>query len=174
MPLYNPTTGGGGSGITNYWSGYTGQASSWTSTGSGYNDGTNSGGNAITSRASNGITVTAGGSNVAGITFTPSSSSAIYLIMAKFQGGAATQSSAMGYRLTDGTIVVDETGFGGTFNGLGLEGVLSGNYAPGTGSAVTLKIQMATTAGGNGGINTSSGGGALSASVVEWTVIQIK
>lgn len=153
----------------NYYSGYTAAAGNWTRTATSYGDGTNTGGNALTSRVSSGITVTAGASNVAGITWTPSSSSAVYFVTATsaMQNSVNTTQSAM--KLTDGTINVAEAYQQGATGQSEFPITVMGVYAPGTGSAVTLKIQIKTDTGGTaqlkGGFNVSS---------IEWTVLQIK
>jgi hypothetical protein len=157
------------SAITNqYWDGYTGGANArWTTTTNTYGDGTNTNGNAITQRQGSGITVTAGASNVAGITFTPASSAAIYEVSASFcsQNNGANANS---YRLTDGSVVIKESqGFGTNTVRITICGI----YVPGTASAVTVKIQVAT-GGGTLTIDDEAVSG-LGGKTIEWTLRRI-
>lgn len=155
-----------------YFQGYTSQNGAWsTSTTGSYVDGTNAGGNALTSRVSSGITVTAAASNIAGITFTPASSTAVYLITASTSINSNTNTADINLRLTDGTIVLVETpAFQGpttvTAN-LFVPVTMTGVYAPGTGSAVTVKIQIQ----GNAGTTTIQ---SLSVSgAIQWTIVRL-
>lgn len=148
-------------------------ASSWTTTSTSFVDPTNAGGNALTSIYASGITLTAAGSNVCGITFTPASSSAVYLVMATVGLYNNTGSDSTYVQMTDGT-----TAFAVSFgisNPTAVTGfyptTLQGVYAPGTGSPVTVKLQIAVNA-GTGGIT-----GALNSSAksfpVQWSVVRI-
>lgn len=151
---------------SNYWAGYN-AGTRWTTSSNTYGDGTNTGGNALTTRVSSGISVTAGASNVMGITFTPASSAAIYRVSCSF---CASNNGVNGnsFRLYDGTnTVCTGANFGAAVSWITLEGI----YAPGTGSAITLKVQIATGGGtftiDNENIN------SLSSEVISWTLMRI-
>lgn len=155
------------------WSGYTGTAgaSTWSdAVGGAFVNGTNSGGNAITQRFSNGLTVTAGGSNVAGITFTPANAGASYIITASTNFFVTGSSGITALRLTDGTNVIST--IGGQDNATGAQfypATLAGLYTPGTTSPVTVKIQLQNVA----GASSSFGGVTAQVNSIEWTIIQI-
>lgn len=152
----------------NYWSGSTSSGTSWTTTSSTYGNGTNTGGNTLTTKFSNGITVSAAATGIAGITFTPASSTAVYQITANFMqwnSGANNNS----FRLYDGTNVVSTAaGFGTGIVPTSITGI----YAPNTASAVTVEIQLATS-GGTLHMD-SEGVSALSTPAIEWTLTEIK
>lgn len=160
----------------NYFQGYFSSAASWTTSSATYVDPTNAGGNTLTTIYSSGLTVTAGGSNVAGITFTPASSSSVYQITAVINGynnGSAGGASAV-YRIYDGT-----TAFGwGTILANGAGSITSntvtigGVYAPGTGSAVTVKIQVLSTGGNTSAIRTVNVDSSVAPLL--FTIVQIK
>ena len=147
---------------------YFASASSWSTTNTTYNDGTNAGGNALTVRQSSGITLTAAASNVCGITFTPASASAVYLISVNF-GITADLAYNINTQLTDGTTVISRSsGMLATASGV-LTTTLTGIFVPGTGSPVTVKIQFETTA-GTATIQANGGSNPIS---VEWTIVRI-
>ncbi len=145
----------------NYYSGYFGGASSWSSSSGTLAPLNNSGGNALTQRQASGMTVTAGASGVCGITFTPQSSTSIYLITCSF---GVYGSGNIAFSLTDGTTTLT-TGSVQTYD---LWETLTGIYAPGTGSSVTVQLFGASSA--------SMNVAQLSAqsNSVEWTIVQIK
>lgn len=131
-----------------------------------------SGTTSISNGASNTITVSAAATSGLGITFTPASSTAIYMITATFGIFCGSTDNAT-LRFNDGT-----NSFGGATFGSALAAAvtppvtMTSIYAPGTGSAVTVLIQGAT-GGGNqlqvyGDIEGASGQG------VQWTLLQIK
>lgn len=148
-----------------------GSASSWSTSATSYADPTNSGGSTLTVRKSSGITLTAAAATVCGITFTPASSSAVYLITARTTYFVTPQITGMSLQLTDGTTVIaGETGFEQQTGGadVAVPTAMTGIYAPGTASAVTVKIQMQVSSGATGTVQ------ALSSPVsVEWTVLRI-
>jgi hypothetical protein len=158
-------------GSFNYAQAYFSNPSIWSTTSSTFTDPTNTGGNTLTIRKSNGIGLTAAASNVCGITFTPASNTAVYQVTATIATLTQTTSSATGNaQLTDGTTVI--AAGAEVYSGSGsiiCPTTLTGIYAPGTTNAVTLKIQLAVS-GGNVEINQSNTTGA---SVVEWTVVRI-
>lgn len=155
----------------NYYSGFTSSAASWTTTSATYVDGTNTGGNSLTSRISNVLSVSAGASNVAGITFTPASASDVFIIKASFPGQGATNGATAAFRLYDGTSVIDTASNTATASGGTQEVCLEGLYAPGTTSAVIVKVQMAAIGGGTTNIADPTAG--LNP-VIEWSIVQIK
>ena len=155
-----------GSVTNNFYSGYTINGASWTTSSTTFVDGTNSGGNTLTERQGN-ISVAAASSNIAGITFTPASSTSVYLVEAVIPVLTAT-GGVCNLSLTDGTTPIQQTAL---FNDTIISTTtLSGIYVPGTGSAVTVKIQQAGDGTHNCVIETS---GSLVPSI-EWTIIQIK
>lgn len=163
--------GGGGVSPTNtYWSGYIANSNTWSTTSGTYVDPSPSGTNTLTTRFSNSLTVTAAASNLPGITFTPISSSAVYMITANFTGTGTTGGAIAAYRMTDGTQVINTTGSEPGAANEYFPTTLTGIYAPGTGSAVTVKIQIATIGGGTARIADPT----FLNPAIEWTVIQIK
>ena len=132
---------------------------------------TNAGTPGFTVRTHSGITLSAAASSLPGITFTPASSSAVYLVTASFISYTPTLSGQSYYQLTDGTNIINASGEAGqdatTSAAVTSTVTLSGIYAPATSSAVTVKIQGASS-NSNGGINTGGVSNAL-----EFTVIRI-
>lgn len=149
-----------------YFSGYMSNATFWNTTSASFVDPTISGSNALTTRISNGITVTAGASNVAGITFTPANSGAVYMIKAQF---GVTSSTAGSYSLTDGTTVIEQGDCTQTSGNYGRM-TFNAPYAPGTTSPVTVKIQVAVASAGTAYILAA---GSIAPSI-EWSIVQIK
>ncbi len=158
---------------SNYWSGYTQNTATWTTSSNTFADGSNSGGNAITKRQGN-LTVTAAASNVAGITFTPAASSSVYLVTATSNFGAAASGNTAVAALTDGSNTI----IGTTQNQWviavpnGLSGfTITSIFVPGTGSAVTLKLRIACpqSASMTLGSNVSTTG----TGAIEWCIVQI-
>lgn len=150
---------------------YFGSASSWSTTSSTFADPTNSGGNSLTVRQHSGITLTAASSNLPGITFTPASSSAVYLITATMSIFNGTVSDVSNAQLTDGTtVIVVGPGYaqGATYAFDSDPTTIIGIYAPGTTSSVTVKVQLSA-----GGGTASIGNYTSSSSTLEWTVIRI-
>jgi len=149
------------------WTGYqTGGA--WTSNTAGFVDGTNSGGNAITTRISNGLTCTAASGTQNGITFTPRTAQSVYKITASSCVASAGAGGVTGLQLTDGTTVIaqasQQSGGTGTWY---FPFTISGDYAPGTTSAVTVKLQLNNVSGSSSAI------AGVSGTSVEWTVEEI-
>ena len=149
---------------------FTTTAASWSTSSTSYADPTVSGTPALTIRQSSGLTLTQAGSNFPGITFTPASSNAIYLITASLTlvGNAANYIST---RLYDGTTVIaqgaDVTPVSTDVGDISITGI----YVPGTGSAVTVRIQMA--------VNNTAGPATIGSNSpglgnpIEWTVLRI-
>lgn len=160
-----------------YGSAYFGPSAQWTTTSSGvFADPTFSGtaGFSTSGRAAGGITITAAASNLPGITFTPSSASAVYFVAARFQLTSSASASAIA-QLTDGTVIIDASGVatatiaGNTF---GNPCALQGIYSPGTTSAVTIKIQLGSENAGTAYIAPGVTYGTAGTSL-EWTVFQL-
>lgn len=157
----------------NYYSGFMASGGNWTSTGTTFADGANTGGNTLTSRQGSGLTVTAAASNVAGITFTPSSASAVYLIIAMSSLWSPSTTGVSTARLFDGTTEIVTSGnvlaSGATQQDISPFSIM-GFYVPGTTSPVTVKVQLSITGGGT--VTLGNGNGASKA--IEWTIFQIK
>lgn len=158
-------------GAFNYYSGFTSGNSNWHTSSSALTDGTNGGGNALTTRQSSGLTVTAAASNIAGITWSPNSSGAVYQVTAAFSGGGESGGAQAAFSLTDGTTIITTASSEASNSDNFYEHTMTGMYVPGTTSPITVKIQMAAVGGGVTQINN-----AVSALVptINWTVLQIK
>jgi hypothetical protein len=109
--------------------------------------------------------------NLPGITFTPASYNAVYLITAQV-GLAGNNGTTLGYiQMTDGTTpICVGTGFSMNTSVVPyiIPNTLTGVYVPGTSSPVTVKLQVATNNISNIVSITSEG-----SSVIEWTVVRI-
>lgn len=152
-----------------YWSGYHDVTSSWSTSSTSYVDPTISGTPTLTSRKMDGLSVVTGGVTP-GITFTPASDSAAYLITAIVQIQSAAGDGA-GARLTDGTTVITQSPTGPSNAPQSLLGAapMTGIYMPGTTSAVTVKVQLYSQAGGTANILSQ-----VLSHAVEWTLLRIK
>lgn len=140
----------------------------WTTTNTSFSDFTSIGGTpTLTVRQSNGITLTGASGSLPGITFTPASTSAIYLITAQF--GLFNNATDCFYQITDGTTVISGSA-GGTVSSI--PSMMTGIYAPGTTSPVTVKMQGATSGGGVTYIITSTNSDPR-AIPLEWTIVRI-
>jgi hypothetical protein len=163
--------GAGGTNLpgTYYYSGYM-TSTGWNTSTTTFADPTiNSGTNSLTQRYGT-ITVSAAASNLPGITFTPSSASAVYEITVSMTLTNSTANLDASLSLTDGTtqIVTAVTQQAGST--LAVQWVtMTGIYAPGTTSAVTVKTQMAAGAGGTSYIGYSNGG----SKTMEWKIVRI-
>jgi len=155
-----------------YYSGYMPAATVWDTTSSSFADPSNTGLNTLTQRQASGLTVTAAASNLPGITFTPASSTAAYIITAGFQGNNSTGGASVDFQLTDGTTVIQMTGsdvVGSAASTIKYKNYyFNGIYVPGTTSPVTVKIKMAAST-GHGYMGSDS-----FAPSIEWTVTQIQ
>lgn len=170
LPAWSPPASGGITG--NYFSGYMPQATTWSTTTAGYADPTPSGSNTLSTRQFNGITVTAGPLNGPSITFTPAASTSIYLIKVSLPSFTNASNGGCAFQLIDsnGVIIVENSRQNGTsLTDDAEEVILSGIYAPATGSAVTVRIRMAVT-GGTSFILEPTG---IPVSSLEWYLIQI-
>lgn len=143
---------------------------SWQAQNTGaFADLTNTAVGTFTVRNSNGITLTAAGSNLAGITFTPSSASAVYFIFVTFSP-RSTPGVDVGYQLTDGTNVFCDTPYfinNDPGTSIYVPVTMGGIYVPGAATAKTVKI----TAKSN---STPIGPTAGYGQALEWSIIQIK
>ncbi len=152
---------------SNYFSGLIAAARYWTTTSNTYVDGTiDSGSNTLTTLTSAGLTVTAGASNIMGITWTPSSNTAVYLVTASSTFDNSSSGVNNYAKLTDGSVTLDEAATQIPGAGAFVPFKLSGIFAPASSSPVTIKIQIRTSA-GTIKINDPSLG-------IYWTVIEIK
>ncbi len=148
-----------------YWSGYHGNTQVWAGTSTSFVDPTSTGATpAVTQRTGN-ITVTTATGSHAGINFTPTSSSNVYLVTATFT--ASTNSTQGSYQLTDGTNVIDTVSTSLPVNS-SWEITLTGLYSPGVTSAVNVRIQTASSS----STNTIQAQGSL-ANPIEWSITQI-
>ena len=154
-----------------YFSGYMPESSTWTyNTSSLADPSSHSGSNTLTTRFASGITVTAAGSSLPGISFTPASTTSVYLITARITASWAAASGAV-FSLTDGTTQIQTSGAGGNSASIGSESItMSGLYVPGSTSSVTVKIQASNTV---GAASTSNIGTSSGENPIEWVVTQI-
>lgn len=147
--------------------------SNWTNTGTPF-DGLNSGGNALTTRVAlytlSGVA--AAGSNVCGLTWTPNSTSAVYIIKAtpilKSNSGAATMAYVV---LTDGSVEIARTGMEMGETHTRVPAHLHGVYMPNTTSPVTVRVYIGGEPGVQGEIGGSTAGSGTDC--VTWEIIQI-
>lgn len=148
-------------------------AASWSTTSSTFADPTAVGTPALTVRKSAGITLTTAASSLPGITFTPASSTAVYLITAQVGFSNATAGAGTMMQMTDGTTVISApSGFTqqATLADVVVTQTISGVYAPASASAVTVKLQLAAP-GGTAEINSALVG--TLGNPIEWTVLRI-
>lgn len=138
-----------GAGLS-YFAGSMSNNAQWATSSGTYVDGTNSGGNTLTQLSSSGITVVAASGAAPGISWTPPSASAIYLVSLVTALYNSTQDAQSSIKLTDGTSVCSEL-FVRQDNvataTVEFPLTLIGLYIPGTTSVVTLKTQIKTSAG---------------------------
>lgn len=143
--------------------------SQWITTSATFVDFTNVVAPTFTVRQHSGIALTAAASSLPGITFTPASASAVYLILAicalNYSGANGPQFSL---QLTDGVTAIGGTA-GVIGNGYGEPVPVWGVYVPLTTSPVTVKVQGRC----NGGQYTLGGYLSGYGSSVEWTVLRI-
>jgi hypothetical protein len=152
-----------------YWTGF--QAGSWSGTQC-FGFGTNSGGNALASIFSNGLTVTAASSNNSGITFTPASSTAVYHVTFATDLQVAAGGGVTNIQLLDTYQNKNFASQGVQYGGSGttyVPATVSGIDAPGTTGSVTINAQYCNLAGSSSGFGTFNTGAST-----QWTVIQIK
>jgi hypothetical protein len=167
-----PVWAASGSATTaNSYSGYHNNNAAWSQTATSYGAMTSTGATpTLTKTFGSGITVTTAGSNAPGITFTPTTTTATYLISAKIFAQTSASSVVGNYRLTDGTNIVDYaqiySGSAGALDCVTLTGV----YTPGVTSAVSLTVAAAVS--GTTGTCFIEPSGTLTPSIT-WTIVQI-
>lgn len=160
QPSSSSTTG-------TYWNGYFVGGNTWTATSSTSSSMTHGSGTATLTKRAGNITVSAAASSKAGITFTPASSSSIYLVTANFADEADGNYHAYTFQDNNGVITgqVNRVATAGTATGLCLVGI----YVPATASAITLEIYGATQA-GTAQINTT---GFTISNSIEFSLVQL-
>lgn len=158
----------------NYFNGVLTSGSTWSGTSSSFTAATTTGTAALTTRKANGLTVTATSTTSDGITWTPSSSSAVYLIYVSFVDNDGTVGDNIAFRLYDGTNVIGVAQLTDHIANDQSQIVISGVYVPGTSSAVSVTIQVASS--GNHQIQIFGGpsSGVSFWTGIEWQVVQIQ
>lgn len=159
---------------TNYlrksWSGYFANSSLWTANGTSFTDPLNTGGNTLTTRPGNSLSVTAAAGNLPGIVITPTSTESTYLVTASFgaNSGGGGSPSTLACRLYDGT---NEISAIDQHQADQMPVNLIGIWKPGTTSPSTIKIQLAAPQNaGNGGLSPQT----LLVPSIEWTITEIR
>ena len=161
----------------NYFSGYMGSSGSWAVTppASGYTILINTGGNTLTTTfASVGFSISAMGNSGCGVIITPPNASAVFEITASALLIAGTASDDAELRLWDGA---QAFGFGGlnsspTSPTVVQQTVVSGIYAGGTATAITISLQAGSAAAANVRVGNASDFGS-NLPPVQWKVVQI-
>lgn len=150
------------------WSGYNANTETWSTSSTSLALPTNSGGNALTQIGpSSGLVVTPASGNNLGITWTPSTVSACYMVDASTTMDAATNGVATSALSPDGTTLLDSRE-GANSGTIDYPTHLSGLYCPGTTSPVTIYMYLATST-GTMGIGSPSG---LIPTVI-WRLVQL-
>ncbi len=164
--------GAAASNITgNYYSGTMPTNASWTTSSTSFADGTNSNGNALTQLYANGLSVAAAASNIAGITWTPASTTSAYIIEAIIALYGTATNAGVGASFYDGTTRFAYQAFNqASVADVGIFLPLRGIYVPGTASSVTVKIQLIAASGTAGIQNVEALSGIP---VIQWTLVQI-
>ena len=164
----------GSGGITGtYWAGNHNYGYTWHTTSSSFVDPSSfTTGTFNQTQNANFGSVTTAASNNPGITFSPVSSSAVYLVTVLVGVYNASVNSGVALSLTDGTNVISQPGIwvqGPT--AANSEGMLTltGIWIPGTTSPVTLKLQMYAAGGGTAEMT----GGEPGSNTLEWTLVRI-
>lgn len=131
--------------------------------------------NSLSSTQSSGMTVTAAASNQPGITFTPSSTTAVYMIEAIVMGSSATSGDSFNAQLSDGTAPVFAFGATNSPNGnnSNMNVVLRGIYAPGVNTSVTINVYL--SAGGSSATEMLGEPGLYVGTQpsIQWSIIQL-
>lgn len=157
----------------NYFSGTFPSSGTWARTANTFGDPSLTGSASLTTLYSNGITVTAASGSLPGITWTPAASTSVYLVTVGFFM-LNTSGNPGSARLFDGTTAFAWTGKGNqnTSDESGWV-TMTGIYAPGTGSAVTIKVQLASA--NTTEVSISSDGEMASGTPqMQFTLVQIK
>lgn len=168
-------TGGTGITVLDYWYGVHESNYKWHNTGSSFSDPTNDTVGTFTEKKNlNFGTVTTAASNLPGIVFTPTNSANHYDFSVIIEDTYSTANNVSAYSLTDGTTELGECAVGhpGTTTDA-MQCAIQGDYAPGTASAVTLKIQSKTT---GGTVNTGQVNGNNTAwgYTISWKFLRVK
>lgn len=116
---------------------------SWSTTSGSFADWTAGGTNTLSTIYVNGMVVTAAASNLPGITFTPSSTTAAYKITFSGCMGNSTSGATTQANLTDGTTVITTSvaAESGTTSNTCHHATWVGIYSPGSTSSKTIKLQ---------------------------------
>lgn len=146
----------------------------WGTTSTSFADPTISGGTiSLTSRVSSGLTLTSAAGNVAGVTFTPASASAVYQVTAYFVADTISSSNPMGVQLVSGATVLGVLpGSVAASSRLTVPTTITGIFVPGSTSAQTVKLQLSSQSGSQVAINGYADSG-YSGSYIEWTITRI-
>jgi hypothetical protein len=153
-----------------FWTGYFTQTASWSTSSVSYADPTLAGTATLTTRQSNGITVTAAASSVPGITFTPASATAEYQITATYNLNGNTASAYVDSQLVgNGTVLIQAPSVQqpSTLPQKFSAVTLSSVFVPGNTSPATVKLQLAVNAG-----SAEISGGEL-ANPIEWSIMRM-
>lgn len=166
--------GGTGPTATNaYFNGYMANTSTWSTTSTTFADLVNSGGNALTTVAFNGITVSAAGNSLAAVVFVPASATAAYMVDTTILG--FNNSGAVQLELTDGTTAF---AWGGCGNGFSTGEVIGypvgGVYQCASGATVTIRVRAATSSGGTANISHDGEFTAGTPPTISWRFVQIR
>lgn len=164
-----------GAASLDYYQGFTAAGNTWDRSSSTMGDPTPGATNALTSRQSSGITVSAAASNLPGVTFTPAASTSVYLITVQTQSISNAASGGNSITLTDGTNVI--TSHRWQFNAVspqlpGYPISMTGVFVPGTASAVTIKLQVSNSAATLIEIGNNAAGTGVGS--IEWSIVRIK
>lgn len=160
-----------------YFSGYMGASGNWGTNSTTFAEFNNVGGNTLTVKFSNGISIAAAGNSAPAIVLTPASSSAVYEVTATFAAAESTANDSVSYRMTDGASIViawsgvlpsSSTKQFGTLT-------MGGIYAGGTSTAFQFKLQGAATGGGTCQIQNLNSNITLDFEVpaIQWKVLRI-
>lgn len=156
------------------WTGYHSNDCSWTRSNAAYGDPTADATCTFTERKNiNFGTVSSalsGSDKLPGIVFTPKAINKTYQITAIFKAVGQTASQNYNWQLTDGSVVIGETGYetSTSDNGYVTQFSISGTYVSTSTSATTIKLQSKGSSGNNTILAPSNNGSAI-----EWTIIDI-
>lgn len=172
--LYSGTIGSGSPSA--YASAYFSSLATWSTIGvNSIGDPTYGGSSYVltTRPSSSGLTLTAAGSNLPGITFTPPSATAVYFISVQVSELGFGSNGTCALQLADGSNNVLTVPGGNAQNSAGANAyitqTLTTTFAPGTTSPVTVKVQT----GSNNGANCYMQSAFTNANTIEWTVFQV-
>lgn len=150
------------------WSGYHDNTCTWTRTNTSYGDPATDATCALVERKNNNFgTVTSVAGLLPGITFTPNRP-AWYWVCAQAKGFNSTLAQAVDMRLWDGTTTIAESENVQQVAANGMTFQMCGLYKAASTAAVTLSVQVKSTAN-----QVSISANAANASALEWTLVQI-